>query len=93
MSITRDEAIQQLKNLRAHCDSMCTGEFDSEEIWDKDVDAIDIALDALEEQQIAEWIEDGYGYYRCSACGWEWDDRETVTPYCPHCGAHMEGEE
>lgn len=38
----------------------------------------------------AEWVEDQYGYYHCSACGWEWDDRETVTPYCPHCGAHME---
>nr|DAQ52723.1 MAG TPA: hypothetical protein [Caudoviricetes sp.] len=37
-----------------------------------------------------EWIEDDYGYNRCSACGWEWDEPESVTPYCPHCGAKME---
>lgn len=36
-----------------------------------------------------EWIEDDYGYNRCSACGWEWDEPESVTPYCPHCGAKM----
>ena len=40
-----------------------------------------------------EWIEDDYGYNHCSACGWEWDEPESVTPYCPHCGAKMgEGE-
>ena len=22
--------------------------------------------------------------------GWEWDVPETVTPYCPNCGANME---
>lgn len=37
-----------------------------------------------------EWIEDDYGYNRCSACGWEWDEPESVSPYCPHCGAKME---
>ena len=27
------------------------------------------------------------------ACGWEWDEPESVSPYCPHCGAKMgEGE-
>jgi hypothetical protein len=37
-----------------------------------------------------EWIEDDYGYNRCSACGWEWDEQEAVSLYCPHCGAKME---
>lgn len=37
-----------------------------------------------------EWIEDDYGYNHCSACGWEQDEPEYVTPYCPHCGANME---
>lgn len=37
-----------------------------------------------------EWIEDDYGYNRCSACGWEWDEPEAVSLYCPHCGAKME---
>lgn len=39
-----------------------------------------------------EWIADDYAYNRCSVCGWEWDDREYVTPYCPNCGAKMGGE-
>ena len=40
-----------------------------------------------------EWIEDDYGYNRCSTCGWEWDEPESVSPYCPHCGAKMEEDE
>lgn len=40
-----------------------------------------------------EWIADDYAYNRCSVCGWEWDDREYVTPYCPNCGANMDGDE
>lgn len=37
-----------------------------------------------------EWLEDEYAYFRCSVCGYEQDQPETVTPYCPNCGAHME---
>lgn len=37
-----------------------------------------------------EWLEDEYGYCRCSICGYEHDDPETTTPYCPNCGAKME---
>lgn len=39
-----------------------------------------------------EWLEDEYTYSRCSECGYEQDQPETVTPYCPGCGAHMEDE-
>ena len=38
-----------------------------------------------------EGIEDAYGYNHCSACGWEWDEPESVTPFCPNCGANMDG--
>lgn len=40
-----------------------------------------------------EWIEDDYGYNRCSACGFEEDEPERVTPYCPSCGAKMDEED
>ena len=40
--------------------------------------------------EVETWIYDDYGYARCSNCGWEWDVPETITPYCPNCGAHME---
>ena len=39
------------------------------------------------------WIDDSYGFYHCSECGWEWDYPEMVTPYCPHCRARMDGGE
>ena len=37
-----------------------------------------------------EWLEDEFGYCRCSLCGYEHDQPETTTPYCPNCGAKME---
>lgn len=40
-----------------------------------------------------EWIDDDYGFARCSECNWEWDAPEYKTPYCPHCGAKMEDDE
>ena len=40
-----------------------------------------------------EWIDDDYGFARCSECGWEWDEPEYKTPYCPNCGAKMEYDE
>ncbi len=42
-------------------------------------------------EQTGEWLEDEYGYCRCSRCGYEHDQPETATPYCPECGARMGG--
>ena len=42
-------------------------------------------------EQTGEWLEDEYGYCRCSRCGYEHDQPETITPYCPECGARMNG--
>ena len=42
-------------------------------------------------EQTGEWLEDEYGYCRCSRCGYEHDQPETTTPYCPECGAGMNG--
>lgn len=39
------------------------------------------------------WIEDDYGFFHCSECGFEFDDPEVKTPYCQNCGAKMEGDE
>ncbi|MCD8018414.1 MAG: hypothetical protein LUF92_02165 [Clostridiales bacterium] len=33
------------------------------------------------------WIEDDYGFYSCSECGFEWDESEHTMDYCPSCGA------
>lgn len=59
-------------------------------------DALTAAYQTLEERveyapiEYAEWIPDEYAFNRCSKCGWEWDEAEYKTPFCPHCGARME---
>lgn len=46
----------------------------------------------LEPVKHGEWIADDYECNHCSECGYEHDVPEYVTPYCPGCGAKMEGE-
>ncbi len=66
--------------------------------WDK---AIDTAIEKLAEipaadvrpERYGQWIEDEYAYNRCSECGFEYEGPEYVTPYCPNCGAKMDGED
>lgn len=38
----------------------------------------------------ARWIDDDCAFMRCSLCGYE-NDWEWATPYCPQCGARMDG--
>ena len=40
-----------------------------------------------------QWIPDDYEYNHCSECGFEHDEPEYVTPYCPNCGANMDSED
>lgn len=40
----------------------------------------------------ARWVEDKCAFMHCSRCGYE-NDWEWETPYCPHCGARMIGED
>ena len=42
--MTREQAIQQLKSLRAHCDSMFDDKWSEYEVWSRDILAIDIAI-------------------------------------------------
>ncbi|WP_418830660.1 zinc-finger-containing protein [Ruminococcus sp.] len=44
---------------------------------------------AVETQGRGEWIPDDYAYYHCSECGYEQDEPEYVSPYCPKCGAYV----
>lgn len=53
-----------------------------------DIPAADVA-----EVRRGEWVEDNYGYFHCSECGYEHDSPEYITPYCPNCGAKMDEEE
>lgn len=65
-------------------------------------EAFDMAISELEQEpKTGRWMATGYdGYadgnpvydwWECSECGWEHTgDGETLTPYCPNCGAKME---
>lgn len=45
--MTREEAIKQLLELREYCDFMYGGLNDSDEVWNDDVEALDLAITAL----------------------------------------------
>lgn len=44
--MTNEEVIEQLKSLRDHCESM-KEEWSSEDIWNKDVIALNIAIETI----------------------------------------------
>lgn len=49
--MTNEEAREQIKNLRAHCSNMLRHTFtDGEDIWGKDLEALDLAIKALAQE-------------------------------------------
>lgn len=38
------------------------------------------------------WIEDEYSFSHCSLCGYEQEEPELITPFCPNCGAPLTDE-
>lgn len=89
------EIISQLESLRESTAAYARGS--DEEIFRKDVEALDAAIDFLNsgDRRIptGEWIYDSRtGEPRCSKCGENAVDG-IITPYCPHCGAKMDEEE
>lgn len=51
--MTNQEAIEQLKELKLHCEDFRDGE---DSVWAKDIEALDMAIEALEKQATSEWI-------------------------------------
>ena len=86
----RKELLEQLKQsgARTNADGFC----DTAEQIEEDLEEMNAREAECEVcQKFGEWIEDDYGFNRCSECGWDWDEREQATPYCPNCGAKMDG--
>ena len=90
--MTREEAIRELK-------IQFVGEYDRQR------EAKDMAIKALEQEpKTGQWLAVGYdgyadGYpvvdlWECSECHEEhYGEEDTLTTYCPNCGAEMkEGE-
>ena len=62
-------------------------------------EALDLALAALRgptremvERMRGEWIEDEFAISHCSLCGYEQEEPELITPFCPLCGSPMTDE-
>lgn len=87
--MTREEAIEQIKWYFEE-----DGGISAEDITK---DAIDMAIEALNDRPHGEWIYDAeayplgnpYGHYDCDQCGESVPNR---TNFCPNCGALMGGE-
>ena len=99
MSMTRGEAIKQLKSLYDHCENMRSGDNDLA-VWERDCEAIKIAITALHpvsREQVenvwrGEWDSNGPRdiVVYCKQCMMPQD---APSNYCPSCGALMDKED
>ena len=98
--MTNKEAIILLREIKEKFTGNCT--IDTlVPISRCDIQAIDLAIKALEEKPQGKWELHGKRYY-CSECGEEAINLESepdvysssycLTNYCPNCGADMRGE-
>ena len=90
--MTRQEAIDLLGRLLIYCDPTDCPHNNC----DKCVEAINMAGEALEqEQKIGHWIDDDNSfnsfYANCSECGYQINTHEErgYHNFCPNCGARM----
>lgn len=93
MSMTREEASVLLKMMFAFWAN--THERTNVEMEM----ALNLALTALRpvsreqvERVRGYWIEDEYSFSHCSLCGYEQEEPELITPFCPNCGAPLTDE-
>ena len=99
MSMTRDEAIEILENGFWWEMLIPVTTIEGRDAENKLHEALDLALAALcgptremVERMRGEWVEDDYSISRCSLCGYEQEEPELITPFCPNCGAPMTDE-
>jgi len=105
--MTNEEVIEQLKGIRSDYEADCKNSSFlatyitstiKEILYQKDIEALDLAIKTLEERLQGEWIgiktscDIGHKFYYCSKCNREIDliDGESLKdyPFC-HCGADM----
>lgn len=87
-----DDYIRREAAIEAVC-RRCNYEFPEDEpCGDCLVKAAIMVVPAADAEPVrrARWIEDDYGFNSCSECGYEWDENEHKTLFCPECGATME---
>lgn len=86
--MTHELVIKQLKELIDDREAFCIKDPEHDEIYEKDIEALEAAVELLGERT-AHWGISCDGYYPyCSACRKEPPGRE-MSAYCPNCGAKM----
>ena len=69
-------------------------------VFDEDIEALNMGIEALENQEAmqVELEGDGYSdgelvydYGKCPKCGWDFEDgdKDWEEPYCCHCGQRL----
>ena len=97
MSMTREEALEELERLLRHWDDL---ENDKRCFWGYDKEAVAFALAALrpitrEQLRRGEWEKIGADYrgqggiWKCTACGKTYPYK---CDFCPNCGAPLTDE-
>lgn len=88
-----EETIQDTDTYRESCSDALQKELDEQK------EVFLVALSALRpvsreqvERMRGKWIEDEYSFSHCSLCGYEQEEPELITQFCPHCGAPMTDE-
>lgn len=96
MSMTRAEIIEAYES--AVFSSGLSAAAGNEEAA-KDYELLKAGLNALRfptremvERMRGEWIEDEFAISHCSLCGYEQEEPELITPFCPNCGVPMTDE-
>lgn len=96
MSMTRDEIIEAYES--AVFSSGLSAAAGNEEAA-RDYERLKAGLDVLRgptremvERMRGEWIEDEFAISHCSLCGYEQEEPELITPFCPLCGSPMTDE-
>lgn len=98
--MTREEAIkwmeEAIQDTNTYWDS-CSDALQKELDEQKEVFLVAIsALRPVSREQVermrGKWIEDEYSFSHCSLCGYEQEEPELITQFCPHCGAPMTDE-
>ncbi len=97
---TREEAVKWLEETIQDTDTYwesCSDALQKE--LDEQKEVFLVALTALRpvsreqvERMRGKWIEDEYSFSHCSLCGYEQEEPELITQFCPHCGAPMTDE-
>lgn len=89
--MTNEQAIEQLKGIRSDYEADCKNSSFKEMLYRKDIEALDLAIKALEDRLTGEWqvitVDNSNHHLYCSCCGGE---ATQTTNFCTICGAKMQ---